>query len=362
MKILFTGGGSAGHVTPNVALIEQSLKEGRECLYVGSRAGIETEIIKPLNIPYHAISSGKLRRYFDWQNFVDPFLIIYGIIQSLFICLRHKPDVVFSKGGFVAVPVVFAAWLVRIPVICHESDITPGLANKICFPFARFICVNFEQTTQYLSKKYLLVGKVKVTGTPVRASLLEGESLRGRQSLSIDSDKPLLLVFGGSLGAKVINEQVRRVLNNLTETFALVHVTGAGNVDQSLDSVPGYLQVEFMANEFGDVLAAADVVVARAGANSIYELLLTRKPHILIPLTAAASRGDQLVNARIFSEAGYSRVIDEAALNDELFLMEIEDVYMNREKISRKLEEFVIQDSTQVIVDLIKKTAAGEIE
>jgi len=356
MKLLFTGGGSAGHVTPNIALIERAQQEGWECLYVGSRTGIEKDIVKSLDIPYHAIASGKLRRYFDWQNFIDPFFILYGIIQSLFICRRHQPDVVFSKGGFVTVPIVFAAWLCRIPVICHESDVTPGLANKICFPFSRYICVNFEQTRQYLP-----AGKAIVTGTPVRNSIVDGNALRGRQFLGITSDKPVLLVFGGSLGAKAINEQVRRVLTQLTENFVLIHVTGAGNEDKALNGRSDYLQIDFLANEFGDVLAAADLVIARAGANSIYELLLTRKPHILIPLSAAVSRGDQLVNAKTFAEAGYSRVIEEDALNDELFIKEIEDVFDNRKKIIDRLEEFDVQDSTTVIVDLIKKTVEGEM-
>jgi UDP-N-acetylglucosamine--N-acetylmuramyl-(pentapeptide) pyrophosphoryl-undecaprenol N-acetylglucosamine transferase len=355
MKILFTGGGSAGHVTPNIALIERARSEGWECVYVGSRAGIEKEIVEPLEIPYYPIASGKLRRYFDWQNFIDPFYILVGIIQSLFICLRDRPDVVFSKGGFVAVPIVVAAWLCRVPVICHESDVTPGLANKICFPFARNICVNFEQTRQYLP-----AGKVIVTGTPVRKSLLNGDRLRGLKYLGITDEKPVLLVFGGSLGAKAINEQVRQVVDRVTGQFVLVHVTGAGNEDKSFRETPGYLQIEFLVDEFGDVLAAADIVIARAGANSIYELLITRKPHILIPLSAAASRGDQLVNARVFAEAGYSRVIDEDVLDNELFIKEVEDVFANRAIIAARLEEFDIQDSTTVIVNLIRKIVTGE--
>ena len=354
MKIVFTGGGSAGHVTPNIALIERARSEGWECVYVGSHAGIEKEIIEPLGIPYYAIASGKLRRYFDWQNFIDPFYILIGVIQSLFICLWNRPNVVFSKGGFVAVPVVVAAWLCRIPVICHESDVTPGLANKICFPFARNICVNFEQTRQYLPE-----GKVLVTGTPVRKSLLDGDRSRGLNYLGVTSDKPVLLVFGGSLGAKAINEQVRRVINQLSHQFVLVHVTGAGNEDSALKEVPDYMQIEFLVDEFGDVLAAADIVIARAGANSIYELLLTRKPHILIPLSAAASRGDQIINARIFAESGYSRVIDEDELDDDSFVKVVEEVFANRAEIAARLGEFEIQDSTTIIIGLIKKIVAG---
>jgi len=249
MKILFTGGGTAGHVTPNVALIEQFQKDGWDCVYVGSTRGIEKEIIARLNIPYHAIASGKLRRYFDWRNFVDPIFILFGILQSLVVCLQERPKVVFSKGGFVAVPVVFAAWICRIPVVCHESDVTPGLANKLCFPFAKKICVNFEETKQYLRADSVHPNRVTVTGTPVRKSLLEGNAGRGKQLLGIGSSKPVVLVFGGSLGAKVINQQVRNVIASLTENFVIVHVTGSGNIDGSFDSTPHYIQKEFLADE-----------------------------------------------------------------------------------------------------------------
>ena len=360
MKILFTGGGTAGHVTPNVALIEQFKKDGWDCVYVGSTRGIEKEIIGRLNIPYNAIASGKLRRYFAWQNFIDPLFISIGILQSLLVCLRERPEIVFSKGGFVAVPVVFAAWICRIPVICHESDVTPGLANKLCFPFARKICVNFGETKQYLSTGSVHPDRVTVTGTPVRKSLLEGNAGRGKQFLGIDGSKPIILVFGGSLGAKVINQQVRNVIASLTEKFVIVHVTGSGNTDDSFDSTPHYIQKEFLADEFGDVLAAASLVIARAGANTIYELLVTRKPHILIPLSASASRGDQLDNARTFAAAGYSVMIEEDDLSDELFLSEVGKVFARRLQITGKLADYEVRDSVTIISDLVKDVG-GEI-
>lgn len=356
MKILFTGGGTAGHVMPNVALIEKLQEKNWDCQYVGSTNGIEKEIIAKINIPFHAIASGKLRRYFDWKNFTDPFLILIGVLQSLVICWRIRPDVVFSKGGFVAVPIVFAAWVFRVPIICHESDVTPGLANKLCFPFASKICVSFGETEQYLP-----VGKVIVTGTPIRKSLVEGNREKGKRYLGISSDKPVLLIFGGSLGARVINAQARSVIGALTEKFVLVHVVGAGNVDDSLKATRDYIQTEFLMAEFGDVLAAADLVIARAGANSIYELLVARKPHILIPLSAKVSRGDQLINARTFARAGYSRVIEEDELSDDFFLKEVDSVFANREAIAERLAKYEVQDSVLKISDLIEKAVIGEL-
>ncbi len=348
MKVLFTGGGTAGHVTPNIALIEHFQRKGCAVVYVGSVAGIESDIINNIGIRFLAISSGKLRRYFDWQNFVDPFRIFCGFLQSLIICLRERPQVVFSKGGFVAVPLVFAAWLMRIPVISHESDVSPGLANRLCFPLVRTICVNFPQTT-----KYLKGDKALVTGTPIRNALLKGSERAGRDLLGFTEDKPTVLVFGGSLGAARINEAVRSVLNELLSRYQVAHVVGAGNVDHQLN-LTGYVQREFLHDEFGDVLAAADVVVARAGANSIYELLVTRKPHILIPLPSAASRGDQLENAQAFSEAGYSRTLEESSLDDETLLGLIDTVYRDRQSIVRKIEEFEVIDSVTIITDLIE--------
>ncbi|MBT7369803.1 MAG: UDP-N-acetylglucosamine--N-acetylmuramyl-(pentapeptide) pyrophosphoryl-undecaprenol N-acetylglucosamine transferase, partial [Gammaproteobacteria bacterium] len=199
-RVLFTGGGTAGHVTPNIALIEEAEKRGWQIDYAGSHEGIEREMIERLDIAYHSVASGKLRRYFSWENFVDPFRILLGIVQAFMLLGKLAPDVVFSKGGFVAVPVVVAAWLRRIPVISHESDVTPGLANRLTYPFCRRICVTFDASLPHLP-----AGKVLVTGTPVRASIACGNAERGRRFLGIGSDKPLLLVFGGSLGADKIN-------------------------------------------------------------------------------------------------------------------------------------------------------------
>lgn len=358
-RVLFTGGGTAGHVTPNIALLEAAIGKNWEVAYVGSAAGIEREMIGALGIPYYPVASGKLRRYFSWQNFFDPFFILWGMLQSVVLCLRLRPDAVFSKGGFVSVPLVVAAWLLRVPVISHESDVTPGLANRLTYPFCRKICVTFEATVRYLPG-----GKVNVTGTPVRRSLVAGDAAAGLEFLGFSGEKPVLLVFGGSLGAATINNQARRALPVLLQAFDVVHVVGNGNLETSIEQ-PGYVnhyvQKEFIGEQFGHVLAAAAVVVSRAGANSLYELLMTRKPHLLIPLGKAASRGDQLDNARVFADLGFSRVLYEEALtgndkSDDVFVEAVKDVLVHSEEITARLQSFEIKDSVNLIIELIQES------
>ena len=354
--IFLTGGGTAGHVTPNIALIEALSTGNWRIEYVGSHEGIEKSMIEPLGIVFRGISSGKLRRYFSWQNFIDPIYILWGVIQSLYLCLRYRPKLVFSKGGFVSVPLVFAAWLCRIPIICHESDITPGLANKLSFPFARHVCLNFPQTKKYLSSEKLIV-----TGTPIRRSIVEGDASRGLSFLgfdkAIDNEKKVLLVFGGSLGAEIINSCVRVLVPDLTESYQVVHIVGKGNVNDQLLNTSDYKQFEFLQEEFGDVLAAADVVVSRAGANSIYELLTTRKPHILIPLSSMASRGDQIINAEIFKGESMSMVIPEEDLSPTLLANSLMELVQKSESYQSRLREFEIPDTLSIICKLISDTA-----
>ncbi len=350
LKIMFTGGGTAGHVTPNVALIEYFQKLGWDVVYVGSLNGIEREIIANSDVRYLGIASGKLRRYFDWANFIDPVRIFWGCLQSIYISFRERPNILFSKGGFVAVPVVFAAWLLRIPVISHESDVTPGLANRLCYPFVKKLCVNFPETKEYLGSDNVIV-----TGSPVRQSLLYGRGQRGIDLLGFSEDKPIILVFGGSLGATTINRVVRDSLHRLLSRYQVVHITGSGNLDKSID-LPGYQQWEFLDEDFGDVLAASSVVVSRAGANSIYELLVTRKPHILIPLSSIASRGDQLVNAETFAARGYSRVLLEENFTCTSLTELIDNTYTNRSNIVEHIEKFQIVDSLNIIGSLIEAT------
>ena len=237
--IVLTGGGTAGHVTPNIALIPKLQEKGFQISYIGSYNGIEKSLIQELGIPYYGISSGKLRRYFDIKNFSDPFRVLKGYSQAKKLMKQLKPDVVFSKGGFVTVPVVLASKKRKIPAIIHESDMTPGLANKLCLSSATKICCNFPETVSTLP-----ADKAVLTGTPIRQELLHGDKEAARNFCGFSSDKPVLLVIGGSLGAASVNENVRKILPELLKEFQVIHLCGKGKTDSSLEHTAGYVQYE----------------------------------------------------------------------------------------------------------------------
>ncbi|MDF2609916.1 MAG: UDP-N-acetylglucosamine--N-acetylmuramyl-(pentapeptide) pyrophosphoryl-undecaprenol [Lachnospiraceae bacterium] len=348
-RIVLTGGGTAGHVTPNIALLPSLKKEGFDVHYIGSYDGIEKKLIEELGIPYYGISSGKLRRYFDPKNFSDPFKVIKGYLEATALMKRLKPDVVFSKGGFVTVPVVLAAKRKGIPAIIHESDMTPGLANKICIPSARKICANFPETIKYLPE-----GKAVLTGTPIRQELFSGNKLNGLDFCGFTTNKPVILVIGGSTGSVIVNEAVRAVLPSLLLNYQVIHLCGKDKVDSSLTHIPGYVQYEYIKKELSDLLDAADIVISRAGANAICELLALRKPHILIPLSAASSRGDQILNAESFERQGYSYVLKEEALNSNSLLDAINYVYENKKAYMDAMSKSELNNSIETIIKLIK--------
>ena len=283
-KIVLTGGGTAGHVTPNIALMPALKKDGYQISYIGSYDGIERRLIEELDVPYYGISSGKLRRYFDVKNFTDPFKVVKGYFEARKILKKLKPDVVFSKGGFVSVPVVLAAKSCKIPAIIHESDMTPGLANKLAIPSAYKICHNFPETADNLPE-----GKAVLSGSPIRQELLTGNRFKGLQLCGFNDEKPVILVIGGSLGAAAINEAVRKALPVLLPSYQIIHVCGKGKVDAAIKNCPGYIQFDYVKDELSDLLAAADLVISRAGSNAICEFLALNKPNILIPLPAGAS-------------------------------------------------------------------------
>ena len=348
-RIVLTGGGTAGHVTPNIALLPALKREGYEVHYIGSYDGIEKKLIEELTIPYYGISSGKLRRYFDPKNFSDPFKVVKGFFEALTLIKKLKPDVVFSKGGFVSVPVVLAAKRKGVPVIIHESDMTPGLANKISIPSAKKVCANFPETVKFLPE-----GKAVLTGTPIRQELFSGNKLRGLDFCGFSRNKPVLLVVGGSTGSVVVNEAVRAILPVLLEKFQVVHLCGKDKLDESLRNTPGYVQFEYIKKELSDLLEAADVVISRAGANAICELLALRKPHILIPLSAASSRGDQILNAESFERQGYSYVLKEEALSKDSLLDAVESVYTKRKTYIEAMSQSELNNSIETIIKLIK--------
>ena len=303
-RIILTGGGTAGHVTPNIALLPRLKELGYDIQYIGSYTGIEKELIEPFGIPYHGISSGKLRRYFSVQNFTDPFRVLKGFREAHKLIRQLKPDVIFSKGGFVSVPVVLAGKRCKVPVIIHESDMTPGLANKIAIPSAAKVCCNFPETLKSLPE-----GKAVLTGSPIRQELLSGNKIAAMDMCHFTSDKPVILVIGGSLGAVAVNNAVREALPELLKDFQIIHLCGKGKMDESLKDVEGYCQFEYIKNELRNLFALADIVISRAGANAICELLALHKPNLLIPLSANASRGDQILNARSFERQGFSLVL-----------------------------------------------------
>ena len=351
-KIILTGGGTAGHVTPNLALIPSLKDHGFEIRYIGSYEGIEKKLITDAGIPYDGISSGKLRRYFDLKNFSDPFRVAKGYFEALRLIRRYKPDVVFSKGGFVAVPVVLAAKHYKVPVIIHESDMTPGLANKICIPSAAKVCCNFPETLKYLPKD-----KAVLTGSPIRAELLEGDRKAGLSYAHLTEDKPVLLIIGGSLGSVAVNTAVRKILPQLLNTFQVIHICGKGNLDESLIGTEGYVQYEYVDAPLRHLFAAADIVLSRAGANSICEILALRKPNILIPLSAAASRGDQILNANSFAKQGFSTVLEEEVLTADTLSQAIEETYKNRQQFIDKMSESHLNNAVKTIMGLIHDCA-----
>ena len=349
-KIVLTGGGSAGHVTPNIALLPSLREAGYEITYMGSYDGIEKRLVEDFGLPYVGIATGKFRRYLDLQNLTDPFRVIKGFGEARRFLKKYHPDVVFSKGGFVAVPVVRAAASLGIPCIIHESDMTPGLANKICIPVARKVCCNFPETL-----KLLPGDKAVLTGSPIRAELAQGNKLAGLDMCGFNANTPVVMVIGGSLGAANVNKAVRAALPSLLGDFQVVHLCGKDKVDNLLLNTPGYRQFEYVKAELKDLFAMADVVISRAGADAICELLALKKPNILIPLPASSSRGDQLLNARSFEAQGFSIVIGEDDLTTELLVDKVHELYFSRQTFRDAMNDSGQMDSIRTILRLIEE-------
>ncbi|WP_367605925.1 undecaprenyldiphospho-muramoylpentapeptide beta-N-acetylglucosaminyltransferase [Legionella sp. W05-934-2] len=350
MNIVLTGGGTAGHVTPNIALINALQEQSAQLSYIGSAHGPEAEIISKVSIPFFAISCGKLRRYFSWQNFIDPFKTLAGIVQAWRHLRKIKPDLVFSKGGFVAFPVVVAAWLRRIPVIVHESDFTPGLANKLSFPFASKICLTFAAAKKHIRQQ----DKTMVTGTPIRPTLFLGDKAQGLSLCGFDGKLPVLMVMGGSLGSQTINEVLRACLPDLISAFSIIHICGRGNLDDSFDCI-NYCQFDYVDESLPHLFAAADMIVTRAGANALYEILALKIPNLLIPLPLKASRGDQIDNAKYFAKLGVSRVLFEEDLTKTSFTSAVHLLAQDRQTLKDKLQQINIQSATPELLMLFKE-------
>ena len=351
--IILTGGGTAGHVTPNIAMIPRLQELGYTISYIGSYEGIEKKLIEEMGIPYYGISSGKLRRYFDLKNFTDPFRVLKGFGEARKLMKQLKPDVVFSKGGFVTVPVVIAASRSKVPTFIHESDMTPGLANKISIPFATKVCCNFPETVSELP-----ADKAVLTGTPIRQELLSGDPQKALAFTGLSNDKPVIMVIGGSLGAVAVNNAVRAVLPELLKDFQVIHLCGKGKLAESLKDTKGYVQYEYIKKELADLFALADVVISRAGANAICEISALKKPNLLIPLSARASRGDQILNARSFQRLGYSVVLEEEEITNEKMLNAIHELYENRSQYTDAMAKSKQTDSIEQIVQLFEQAVS----
>ncbi len=348
--IVLTGGGTAGHVTPNIALIPRLKEMGYQISYIGSYNGMEKQLIEAEGIDYYGIATGKLRRYLDLKNLSDPFRVIKGYLEAKKLMKQLKPDIVFSKGGFVAVPVVLAADSRKIPVIIHESDMTPGLANKICIPHAKKICCNFPETLANVPE-----GKGIVTGSPIRKELTAGSREAGFAFTGLSDEKPVILVMGGSLGSVNVNNHVREALPELLKTYSVVHLCGKGNKDEALNNTAGYRQYEYIKEELPDLFAMTDIIISRAGANAICEINQLAIPNLLIPLSANASRGDQILNAHSFEKQGYSLVLEEENLTKETLLEAVQNLHDNGEQFRQAMKNSTHNDAITMITDLIQE-------
>ena len=351
--IVLTGGGTAGHITPNLALIPLLQQRGYEVHYIGERNGMEQRLTQGVpGVAFHGISSGKLRRYLDLKNLSDPFKVMAGVAQSLVLLRRLKPAAIFSKGGFVSVPVAFAARLAHVPLVLHESDLTPGLANRLALPNAMRVCTTFPQTANALGSK------ARHTGTPIRAALYQGDAEQGLRLCGWQKEGlPVLLSMGGSQGAGAINAALRSALPRLLKSFRVVHLCGRGNVDDSLRDMPGYAQFEYVGPELPDLLAATALVLSRAGANSIYEFLALRKPMLLIPLPLSASRGDQIDNAKSFEGQGFARVLPQENLTADTLYDALMDTWAKSPAIRAAMEAAGAPDGTMAVLEEIEKAA-----
>ena len=349
-KIVLTGGGTLGHVTPHLALIPHLKEAGYEIHYIGTEKGMEAPKIRAIEgVVYHAVQTGKLRRYFSWQNFTDPFRVVAGAIQSARLMGKIKPDVCFSKGGFVAVPVVFGAWLHRVPVLCHESDLTPGLANKLCKPFAKKIATTFPECAKALG------AKAEMTGTPLRPELFRGSRAKGLSMLHFDGAKPILLMMGGSSGAQAVNKALREALPELLKSFDVAHICGKGNLDASLEGTPGYAQMELLDAELPDVLACADLVLSRAGSNALMEFQALGRPMLLVPYPKGASRGDQILNAQSLEKRGLCRVLLQENMTADTLTVALMQTWNDRNALMDAVRNAPPADGTKRVLEMIEE-------
>ncbi|WBW98734.1 undecaprenyldiphospho-muramoylpentapeptide beta-N-acetylglucosaminyltransferase [Oceanirhabdus sp. W0125-5] len=349
-KIILTGGGTSGHVNPNIALIPELKKLNYEVHYVGTEEGIEKRLINEVDIPFHCISTGKLRRYFSFENFTDGFKIISGLFQSIHAIRKIKPNLLFSKGSYVSFPVVLACWILRVPVIIHDSDMSIGVANRLAFPFAKKICYSFPEVAGYIPK-----AKRVFTGVPIRESIKRGSADKGFEICKFSKEKPVILVMGGSSGSRIINSAIRDNLTILLEKYQICHLCGKNKLDKNFLNIDGYVQFEYVGEELAHFYKMAEVIVTRAGATVANELLVLNKPSLLIPMEARFTRDDQILNAQSLKKNGYSEVLFEKDLSNERLCKEIDNLYTYRERYIRNIKSRNTIDAVKVVIDLIEE-------
>lgn len=349
-RILFTGGGTAGHVIVNLALIPYFQKQGWAVDYIGSKEGIERNLISELkDVTYYPISTGKLRRYMSIENFKDPFKVLNGTIQAWNIIRKTKPNIIFSKGGFVSVPVIVAARLRNVPTITHESDFTPGLANKLATPFAKKVLTTFQETINYLPAE-----KTTYVGAVIREELFQGDKTRGYELTALSPEKRVILMMGGSSGSQKMNEVVRENLSSLLPKYQIIHICGKGNLDETIDE-KGYVQFEYVNEHLKDIFAITDYVISRAGANAIFEFLALQLPMLLIPLSLSASRGDQIDNANSFKQNGLAHVLEEEDI--ENMEQAIDQLVKNASILKDNMKKYSSEQSREKVIEYIEAMA-----
>ena len=341
--IVLTGGGTAGHVTPHLALLPYLKKDFDKIFYIGSKNGMEKNIIAKTGIKYYSVPCAKLVRKLTVKNLAIPFTLLKGIKKAGKILDELKPDVVFSKGGYVALPVVFAAHKRRIPVICHESDYTVGLANKISAKYCQKVLTSFPSAAKTLKNGVCV-------GSPLKSSLFNAEKTESLKFFGLSGRKPVILVTGGSLGATAINSALRGALDRILPKYDVLHVCGKGNLCDIIRQ--GYVQIEFT-DKMENAFACADICVSRAGANTLFEMAGLKKPMLLIPLPKGVSRGDQVLNAEYFLKLGYARVLYQENLTPTTLSAAVDRLYADRSTFLKSFKAHPVKNAAAEIAAIL---------
>ena len=352
MRVLLAGGGSGGSTAPVLA-VAQELRRRTPCdfLYVGTAAGPERELVGSLDIPFRTVQTGKLRRYWSLQNLLDLGRIPLGLMESVSVVRGFRPDVAFAAGGFGAVPPLLAASLLRVPTVIHQQDVEPGLANRILAPFATAVTVTFPPSLNHFPRS-----KTRLTGNPVRREILAGSREEAMRLFGLSPDLPTVLVTGGGTGALGLNRLVARAVPVLAPTCQILHITGRGKGVEVPDSGTGYRQVEFLTDEMAHALAAAELIVSRAGLSTLTEIAALGKPSLLIPMP----RSHQGANAEAFAAVEAAVVLQEEELTPEQLAEAIQALLRDEDRLTalgRRAQSMMPPQAEARIADVIERVA-----